>query len=125
MNELEEIKQLSDAGKRMSDAVNLHLIAHSNDIFQITNKWCAFNLQTGETDNIIYDSKDEAIRNKRPYEKQYCYLKILPNGISPKEASHFIKINRHSFVDTTAPEYVLNPLIYKPSATIFNPGYNE
>lgn len=121
---LNEAKELEDAAKRINESVALHLMAHKN-ILEVTGRWCAFKLSDGRTDNETYSSKDEAIAHQEPYEREYCYLKIPPDGISVKHAIGFLRANRHPFVDVLSPEHKINPLIYKPSATMLNTEYSE
>lgn len=121
---LDEATQLLDASRRISETVTLHLLA-TKDIFDVTGRWCAFRLDNGTSDGKTYATKDEAIRYQEPREREYCYLKITPDGITPNHAGRFLKVNRHPFVDVLAPEHKLNPLIHKPGPTLFNPEYSE
>ena len=100
-----------DAAKRISDTVNLHLVA-AQDLQHVYGKWCAFKLEDGRSDGVIYPTKEIAIEHQKSDPKQYCYLKITPDGISVKDAWHFLKANRHPAIDTTAPEHVVNPTIF-------------
>lgn len=101
-----------DAAQRIADAVSLHLTA-ANDIMDAVGKWCVFALADGRSPdgNTLYDSKDDALRHTSPREKDHCYLKITPDGITPKDAYHFLKVNRHPMIDTTAPEHRINPVL--------------
>jgi hypothetical protein len=106
-----ETTENKDAARRIRDGVSLHLVA-ATDIMDVVGKWCVFALRDGQTDHTLYDSKDDAVRSKSPYEKDYCYLKITPDGITANDAWRFLNINRHPMIDTTAPEHVLNPAIF-------------
>lgn len=99
-----------DAAKRVSDTVNLHLVAQT-DIKDATGKWVAFLLCDGTSDGNLYDEKDDAIRHQSD-PKACCYLKITPDGISVQDAVHYLRINRHPMIDTTAPEHKINPYLY-------------
>jgi hypothetical protein len=101
-----------DAAQRISDAVALHLIA-ANDIMDIAGQWCVFRLSDGSSpdSHTLYESKADAVRCMRGHAKDFCYLVITPDGIRPKDAWHFLRINRHPFIDTTAPEHVINPVL--------------
>jgi hypothetical protein len=105
------LQKETDAAQRIVDAVSLALIANS-DILTNVGKWMAFKLEDGSTDHVIYDSKQDALDDKKSRCKDFCYLKIDPHGIPLKHAMHFLKINRHPLIDTTAPEHVINPAIY-------------
>jgi hypothetical protein len=105
-----ETQANKDAAQRISDAVSLHITAAS-DVWDIVNKWTVFRLTDGSSPdgNTLYDSKDDAVRTMRGHAKDYCYLKITPDGIRLKDAWHFLRINRHPMIDTTAPEHIINP----------------
>jgi hypothetical protein len=111
MNELDLAKANQDAAKRISDTVALHLTA-ANDLVDCVGCWCAFKLEDGTSDGAIYDTKNDAIYHQLGNSKDYCYLKIPPDGITVKDAWHFLKINRHPLIDTTAPEHIINPRIF-------------
>lgn len=102
-----------DAGKRVSDAVNLHLIATS-DIMENVGRWAAFRLDNGEElpEKKTYDSKEEAIARAMPREHEYCYLEITPDGITPSDAMRFLRINRHPMIDHLAPAFVTNRALF-------------
>jgi len=103
-----------DAARRMHETVALHLTAtRLMEAFDaVVGRWVAFSLSDGRSNGDIYESKDEAIRFMSPREKDYCYLKITPDGIAPEDAWRFLRINRLPFIDNTAPEFVNNPIIY-------------
>lgn len=107
---LKEAQQLYDAARRLSDIVSQHMV-DASDVWEIVGKWCAFHLDNGVSDGNIYLTKDDAIRHQSN-PKSYCYLKLTPDGITPKDAMHFLRINRHPMIDTTSPEHVINPAIY-------------
>jgi hypothetical protein len=97
-----------DAAQRMADTVALHFAAAVGDIMAPVGKWCVFALRDGSSDGVLYDSKDDAVRIKEPYAKDYCYLKVTPDGISPSDAWRFLRVNRLPMIDTTAPEHHVN-----------------
>lgn len=107
----ETLQQNTDAAQRIVDAVNVALIANK-DVFTNVDKWMAFKLEDGKTNHVIYDSKQDAVKDKKGRSKDYCYIKLDPTGITLKHAMHFLKINRHPLIDTTAPEHVINPALY-------------
>lgn len=121
---LGNLQENSDAARRISDTVKLHLVAAS-DIMNAVGKWCVFALRDGMSDGVLYDSKEDAVRIHKSRAKDYCYLKITPDGINQRDAWHFLKANRHPMIDTTAPEHVINPMIYQPSATVLNTENSE
>lgn len=103
-----------DAAQRISDAVGMHFSAHNaNEFFDnVVNKWAVFRLSDGSSPdgNTLYETKDDAIRYAKGRNKDYCYLKLVDH-ISPQDAWHFLRVNRHPLVDTTAPEHIINPQI--------------
>lgn len=103
----------SDAAKRCSDTVNLHITAAiaQGDIDVAMGKWIAIKLEDGSSDNTLYDTKDDAIKyQSNP--KLCCYIKIPPDGMTLKHAESYLRINRHPMIDTTAPEHIINPYIF-------------
>lgn len=109
-----------DAAQRIVDTVSLHLVA-ATDPIDVVGQWCAFRLDDGLSDGEIYPSKDDAIRFQKGNPKDYCYLKITPDGIRLKDAWHYLKTNRHPMIDTTAPEPIINPSLY-PRFSNLSPG---
>jgi hypothetical protein len=79
-----------DAGKRAAEAVNLHLLA---DPDANVGSWVAVRLSNGETDGVAYETWESAVSHQHD-ESWCCYLLITPDGITPRNAAVFIKINR-------------------------------
>ncbi len=123
-NLLGNLTENSDAAKRISDTVKLHLVA-ATDIMDAVGKWCVFALRDGTSDGVMYDTKEDAVRIKKSHAKDFCYLQIAPDGISQKDAWHFLKVNRHPRINTTDPAHRINPMIYEPSATVLNTENRE
>lgn len=94
-----------DTANRCSDAVNLHLQAAiaQGDIMGAVHKWIAVKLSDGSSDGNLYDTKDDALKHVTGDPKHWCYIQIPPDGMSVKDAMHFLKISRHPMIDTTAP----------------------
>lgn len=80
----------SDAAKRASDAVNGALAAHGENAW---GKWLALRLSDGSSDGVLYDRRSEAVRHQL-HETQCAYVKIPPDGMSPRAADRFLAINR-------------------------------
>jgi hypothetical protein len=108
---LADLQKDDDAGRRIADTVALHFAA-SRDIFDVVGQWCAFRLSDGTGDGTLYPTKDLAILHQTGNPKDYCYLKITPDGITPKDARLYLQINRNPYIDTTAPENVIGPAIF-------------
>lgn len=75
----------SDDGKRLSDAVNLHIVAKGDEA---NSKFIACNLSDGSTDATLYDSWDDARRHHPEY---HCYVRIFPTGMTPEEGDACLK----------------------------------
>jgi hypothetical protein len=73
----------SDAARRISDTITMHLLADGDGNFK---KWCAFRLFDGTTDGVVYDDPAVAADHQLHY-KQCAYIQIHRGGISPKAAS--------------------------------------
>ena len=73
----------SDAARRISDTVSLHLLADPDGNHQ---KWCAFKLSDGTSDGVVYDDPIAAADHQTFY-KACAYIQIHRGGISPKAAS--------------------------------------
>lgn len=100
-----------DAGHRIRDAINLHLIA-SKDVMENVGRWCAFKLEDGTSDGHCYGSKDEAIANQRPWEQRYFYMVITPDGITVADAIRMLRIHRNPLINVLAPEHVHNSQVF-------------
>lgn len=81
----------SDAARRISDAVQLHLLA---DPAGNEGRWLAFQLADGVPDPTLYDSRSDVIRVKGVFAKNWGALKILPMGISYAAAESYLKTSR-------------------------------
>lgn len=65
----------TDAARRMTDAMNLHAVCRSRGI-------AVFALADGSTDNVAYETRDEAVRAKRWDRDNFLYLEIPAGGVS-------------------------------------------
>lgn len=80
----------SDAARRCSDAVNLHLSALG---FDAIRRWVAIRLADGGSDGTLYDGKRDAVRHQS--DEQLCaYVCIAPGGMNPCQAESFMRTNR-------------------------------
>lgn len=53
-------------------------------------KWIALKLADGSSDMELYDTKETAVRHQT-YENQCAYMKITPDGTTPRLAETFLK----------------------------------
>lgn len=81
----------SDAAKRIADVYNLHRVA---DPYGNIGSWIACALQDGQSDMVLYDSKDAAIHHQHGYENYFIYIQIVPAMITACEAQVHLKIGR-------------------------------
>lgn len=78
---------ISDAGKRASEIVTMHAIAGG------AGKWAALRLHDGGSDNVLYDSRTDAIRHQ--YSEEYCaYVMVAPGGMTAREGTEWLSFNR-------------------------------
>lgn len=89
----------SDAARRISDAVNLHLMADPDGAHL---KWCAFRLSDGTSDGVLYDNPVDAADHQLHY-KACAYIQIHRSGISPKAASVMLTYYRTVFDNDQVP----------------------
>lgn len=83
----------SDAAKRCSDEVNLHLAALGFEAFR---KWVAVRLADGGSDKTLYASKREAIRHQS--DEQLCaYVCVPPTQMSVCSAEAFLGFVRKAY----------------------------
>lgn len=80
-------REPSDAGKRASEAITLHVLAGK------AGCWAAIRLSDGGSDNTAYQTKRDAIRFQL-HEMQCAYVCIPEDGMSPQDADDFLRINR-------------------------------
>ena len=79
-----------DAGKRLAEAVRLHLLA---DPDHATGQWVAFRLVDGRTDNTVYPTR--GIASDHQSNPNLCgYLRITPDGITDRNAATYVAFNR-------------------------------
>jgi len=64
----------TDDARRMADAMNLHAVAGARG-------WAVFALADGRSDNVAYESYDDALRSKRHDRDRYLYLQIPRGGV--------------------------------------------
>jgi hypothetical protein len=75
-----------DKGQRCSDIIRQHLL-DDNELAR--QSWVAIRLSDGGSDGILYPLKEIAVYHQL-HEKQCAYLRVLPTGISAREATSFL-----------------------------------
>jgi hypothetical protein len=84
------VNELTESGKRVAEAVNLHLRVNQ---FDAIGKWVACALSAGRSDMVLYDTKADAIRHQL-HEQYACYVCIPPNGMSDQDGATYLRIMR-------------------------------
>ena len=80
----------SDAARRCSDAVNLHLVALGHEAVR---RWVAIRLIDGGSDGVLYDTKRDAVRHQA-HEQRCAYVCVAPGGMSPCAAESYLATHR-------------------------------
>lgn len=87
-------EQFSDAARRCSEQVALHVLAHtSGGGFPDWNgaaPWIAVRLSDGGSDGNLYPSKGDAVRHQLVRE-QCAYIRIPPTGMNAAEAENQLR----------------------------------
>jgi hypothetical protein len=87
---------ITDAGKRMSDLINLKVVCQPWDT--LVNGWMAFRLADGGSDNVVYDTREDAI-NHQPDERYAAYfcMRNALGGANPRDCQLFLDMHRHVY----------------------------
>jgi hypothetical protein len=87
---------ITDAAKRMAATVN-GIIAFSR-WWDIRDKWMAFKLADGSTDNVLYDSRTDAIRCQ--LDERFCAYLCMHNlafGLKELDAQIYLEFHRQAY----------------------------
>lgn len=84
----------SDAAKRIRDTYIMHRLA---DPIGNIGRWFACAIQDGTTDNVLYDSRADAIRHQHHNEMYYAYVQIVPSQMSLCDAELFLSGVRKTY----------------------------
>lgn len=106
----------SDAARRVSDAITLHLLADGDGNHL---KWLAFRLSDGTSDGVVYDNPVDAADHQLHY-KQCAYIQIHRGGLSPKGAAVMLNYYRICFENDKVPP----TLVAYQRAKLIVPGRN-
>jgi hypothetical protein len=78
----------SDAAKRFSDIYNLHKVAGT------VRGWIAVRYGDGSSNNVVYDSREDAVSDCWPYEDLYFYASLTPPPMSVCAAESLLRYKR-------------------------------
>lgn len=81
----------SDASKRIADTYCLHRLA---DPYGCIGSWIACSLEDGSSDNVLYDSKPDAIKHQHHNENWFTFIQIVPAMMTPCEAEVMLRTAR-------------------------------
>lgn len=109
--------QYSDAARRVSDAITLHLLADGDGNW---HKWAAFRLSDGTSDGVLYDTPIEAADHQLHY-KQCAYIQIQRGGLSPKAAQVMLNYYRTVYDNKKIPPVLI---AYQRALIAQNDGRN-
>lgn len=82
----------SDAAKKVWETYNMHRLFHSTNGI---GKWFACALEDGETDNTLYDRKQDAVRHQKHNESRFTFIRIVPSSMSQCEAEVMLATARN------------------------------
>ena len=87
---------ITDAARRMSDAIGLAVVFHAEEVWH--SGWMAFALADGSTDHVIYPSKTAAIQHMSN-EFLYAYLNMRKclGGMPVRDAQLWLDLHRHIY----------------------------
>lgn len=89
--------EVKDAGRRMSEAIQLAVVFHPFE--ERIHSFMAFALSDGSTDHSLYPSKNAAIDHQHGREQDYAYLCLrnFPGGCKPKDAQLILELHRYAY----------------------------
>jgi hypothetical protein len=81
----------------MSEAIALAVTFHP--FSEIIHSFMAFALADGNTDHVLYPSKNAAIDHQHGREQLYAFicLKNFPGGVKPKDAQLMLNLHRYAY----------------------------
>lgn len=84
---------ISDAARRMADAVNIHLAAVG---LAAVGKWVACRLSDGVSDQVLYDTKRHAVRHQ-VHEQLCAYVHVPVTGMTAAQAQRYLDFTRQCY----------------------------
>lgn len=80
-------RPVSDEARRIADSMNLHAIAKARG-------WAVYALADGRSDNVPYETYDDALRSTRWDRDRYMYLEIQAGGVIDSVIQGFLDYAR-------------------------------
>jgi len=120
---------ITDAGKRMSDRINLMTITHPWDALK--NGWMAFRLADGDSDGTLYDSRADAVSHQL-HEKlcAYFFMRNALGGVNARDCQLYLNLHRHVYdnggdmAEPAAPSLILSTRSHDIMSGRVNPRAN-
>jgi len=84
----------SDAARRVSDTYNLHRIGGG---YSAIRKWFAARLTDGTSDDVLYDTKQDATRHQKHNEQFYTFIMIGPASMTACDAEIMLRVSRTAY----------------------------
>jgi len=108
---LDELRQDTDAAKRIVDAVALALVV---DFDQAIRSFMVFSLVDGTSDRTLYPSWNKACDYASKKADRHAPLKVTPDGINERDALLWLRAIRKMGFTFDTPEHVSSRGIYLP-----------
>jgi hypothetical protein len=86
----------SSAGKRVADAINLHVAVLPSEEL-IRGRWVAVRLADGHTNGTAYDSRYGAVRDHHLLTMAYAYPRIPLDGCTPRMGETLLDLWRRAY----------------------------
>lgn len=87
---------ITDAAKRMSDRLNLMLIAQPWEILKTS--WMAFKLADGDSDGVLYDTREDAIKHQLHENLcAYFFMRTALGGVTARDCQLFLDVHRQVY----------------------------
>jgi len=103
----------TDAAKRIHETINVMHIARTWD--ELKRGWMAFKLADGTTDNVLYESRADAIKHQ--LDEQTCLyiaMRTTLGGVPLRDCQILIDVHRHIYdaggrlADPDAPDIIMS-----------------
>lgn len=78
---------------RITDRMNMNLLNNPDRV----GHWCAFRLDNGNTDGVIYDEKRDCIKYQGNNEAQFLYVMIRPDLYNAYEVQRVLEVTRNAY----------------------------
>jgi hypothetical protein len=110
----------------MADTINLTLISQPWDV--LVNTWMIFRLDTGESDNVRYESKADAVSHQieEKWWVYFCMRRAL-GGVSARDCQLFINMHRYVYDSGGSASFIepdVDMIISSRSNDIIQKGMN-